>query len=318
MDVPSQMMLYSDPLFERHETGAHPECPQRLKSKRQRQNEESLIARCLPGTIRNATVEDIGRIHPAEHVQRVRDLAERGGGRIDSDTVVCPESYEVAVAAAGTACAAVDAVVASDVRRGLCLIRPPGHHATRDRAMGFCLFNNIAIAVEHARAAHGLKRILIVDWDVHHGNGTQDIFYEDGDVHFLSTHRSPFYPGGGSAEETGSGAGAGATWNVPFAFGVSRGEFLRVFRETLDLVAEKCQPELVLVSAGFDAHRSDPVGSLGLESEDFASLTEFVLGQATRYCDGKLVAVLEGGYHLEALAESAACHVRALLGESVP
>ena len=317
MAGPSQFMLFTDPLFERHETGAHPECPQRLQSIRQRLAEDGLMEQCLPGPIRPATDEEIERVHPPEHVQRIRVLAEQGGGRIDSDTVVSQDSYDVAVTAAGTACSAVDQVLAGHAERALCLIRPPGHHATRNSAMGFCLFNNIAIAAEHARAAHGLNHILIVDWDVHHGNGTQDIFYADGDVHFLSTHRSPFYPGSGRAEETGTGAGVGATWNVPFEYGVSREEFLRVFQQTLESAAERCQPELILVSAGFDAHRSDPVGSLGLESEDFTSLTEIVLDQAVQHCDGKTIAVLEGGYHLGALAESVDCHVRALLGKSL-
>ncbi|REJ80131.1 MAG: histone deacetylase [Planctomycetota bacterium] len=311
-------MLFTDPLFERHVTGAHPECPERLQSIRRRLNADGLIERCLPGPIRDATEEEIGRVHPPEHVALIRELAEQGGGRIDSDTVVSPESYEVAVSAAGTGCSAVDRVLSGEAKRALCLIRPPGHHATRNRAMGFCLFNNIAIAAEHARAAHGLKRVLIVDWDVHHGNGTQDIFYADGDVHFFSMHRSPFYPGTGAAEETGTGPGAGATWNVPMAFGATREDYFRTFQETLESAAESCKPELILVSAGFDAHRSDPVGSLGLESEDFATLTQIVLRVAAEFSGGRTVCLLEGGYHLVALADSVACHVRELLEEAQP
>ena len=181
------------------------------------------------------------------------------------------------------------------------------------RAMGFCLFNNIAVAAEHARAQHELERVLIVDWDVHHGNGTQDIFYEDGGVGFLSVHRSPFYPGTGAADETGAGDGLGSTLNVPLKFGISRTGYRDAFRQALQLMAERCRPELVLISAGFDAHTDDPIGSLGLESEDFATLTQDVLDVANTHSRGRVVSLLEGGYDLTALAESVEIHLAALL-----
>ncbi|MBL8849637.1 MAG: histone deacetylase [Planctomycetaceae bacterium] len=313
MADPVRLLLYSDPLFERHETGEHPECAERLRAIRRRLAASRLLAQTTAGTIRAATAEELGRVHPAPYQETVRAFARQGGGHLDPDTIVSPESADVAVTAAGTACAAVDEVMAGRADRALCLSRPPGHHALPSRAMGFCLFNNIAVAAAHARAAHELDRVLIVDWDVHHGNGTQDIFYEDGAVHFLSAHRYPFYPGTGAADETGSGPGLGAIHNVPLKFGISRVGFRDAFRKGLEYLAERSRPQLVLISAGFDAHANDPIGSLGLESEDFGRLTEDVLDVARAHCGGRVVSVLEGGYGLDELAESVECHLSALL-----
>ena len=307
--------LFTDPLFEEHDTGAHPECADRLSETRRRLSATGLIDHCLPGPIRPATPTELQRIHPERYIHSVEQFAARGGGRLDPDTVVCPASYNVALHAAGSACGAVDLVLLTDTRRALCLARPPGHHALVQRAMGFCLLNNVAIAAAHARAAHGLNRVLIVDWDVHHGNGTQDIFYSDGDVSFLSLHRFPFYPGTGAAHETGSGAGLGATLNIPLRFGISRPDYRAAFARSLEDIAERCRPELVLISAGFDAHALDPVGSLGLESEDFADLTRLVIDGARQFAQGRIVSLLEGGYHLQALPESVDAHLTTLLEE---
>ena len=315
-ETPSvRVALFSDPLFEQHETGAHPECADRLRSIRKRLAASPLKDRTTAGKIRRAKADELGRVHPAKYQELVRTFAEQGGGRLDPDTVVCPESERVAVAAAGTACAAVDDVLTDAADRALCLVRPPGHHALSSRAMGFCLFNNIAIAAEHARAQHGLQRVLIVDWDVHHGNGTQDIFYRDAGVYFFSAHRYPFYPGTGAADETGAGEGLGTTLNLPLKFGISRTGYRDAFRKALELIAGRCRPQLVLISAGFDAHTDDPIGSLGLESEDFAALTQDVLQVAKTRCDGRVVSLLEGGYNLDALAESVEFHLAALLEE---
>lgn len=312
MSTVAAVTLYTDALFEQHETGAHPECPDRLKSIRARLAVAGLAAQCRAGTIRPANPVELGRIHPAEYVAYIAHCAAGGGGRLDPDTVVSRRSWEVASAAAGTACAAVDDVLGGHTARALCLVRPPGHHALPEHAMGFCLFNNVAVAAAHARAVHGVGRVLIVDWDVHHGNGTQDIFYEDGDVYFFSAHRYPFYPGTGAADETGSGAGLGATRNLPLEFGVTRREYVAAFTAALADIAERCRPELVLISAGFDAHALDPIGSLGLESEDFDTLTRLVLDVAAQHARGRVVSLLEGGYHLTALAESVECHLGAL------
>jgi acetoin utilization deacetylase AcuC-like enzyme len=223
------------------------------------------------------------------------------------------------LAAAGACVSAVDAVLAGVDPTALCLVRPPGHHATPTESMGFCLFNNIALAAHHARSRHQLNRVLIVDWDVHHGNGTQDVFYSDGQVFFLSVHRygHGFYPGTGAAGDTGTGPGLGATVNVPLPYGTPRQKYLERFTSVLETVAGKARPELVLVSAGFDAHRIDPVGSLGLESEDFATLTRRVLDIAQVHCGGRVVCCLEGGYDLAALAESVQIHLETLLAFQV-
>lgn len=297
-------ILFGDPLFLEHETGDHPECPQRLRSIWEHLDQAGLSGRCTRGETRLATRAEVARLHGPKYIDHVQDFCERPRGRIEGDTPVSRRSFDVALMAAGTALAAVDAVIQGADQTALCLVRPPGHHALPDAAMGFCLFNNVAVAAEHALRAHQLHRVLIVDWDVHHGNGTQDMFYERDDVWFFSSHRSPFYPGTGAAAETGKGRGLGATFNLPLKFGVSRKEFLSRFETMLQDAATRCRPELILVSAGFDAHRGDPVGDLGLETEDFIGLTKLVQAAARQHCRGRLVSLLEGGYDVDALAAS--------------
>jgi acetoin utilization deacetylase AcuC-like enzyme len=308
-------LLYTDPLFLKHETGQHPETPNRLRSITARLDKSGLAKKCVPGSYQPLTEEAIAQIHSPKTVQAAKQLAAHGGGHLDADTVVCPDSFTVALAAAGACVAAVDAVIKGTATNALCLVRPPGHHATPAHSMGFCLFNNIALAAHHAKKAHGLNHVLIVDWDVHHGNGTQDIFYEDPQVMFFSIHRygMGFYPGTGAADETGRGKGFGYTLNAPIRFGTSRKDYHGEFARGLEKAADKIKPELVLLSAGFDAHARDPVGSLGLETEDFAPLTKQVLDVARAHAHGRLVSCLEGGYHLDALAESVECHLGTLL-----
>jgi acetoin utilization deacetylase AcuC-like enzyme len=307
-------LLYTDPLFLKHDTGRHPETALRLKAITAGLEKAGLIKKCTAGTYRPLTEEAVGRLHDPKLVTAIKQLAAHGGGRADPDTVVCPESYNVALAASGACVAAVDAVLKGDDRTALCLVRPPGHHATPTRAMGFCLFNNIALAAAHAKKQHGLTRVLIIDWDVHHGNGTQDIFYEDPEVMFYSIHRyGRFYPGTGAADETGKGRGEGFTLNVPVKFGTPRKDYHDLFTKALEKAADKIKPELVLVSAGFDAHANDPIGSLGLQTEDFTTLTKQVLEVAKTHAKGRLVSCLEGGYDLDALAESVQTHLEELL-----
>ncbi len=310
-------ILYRDPRFQKHLTGRHPESPARLAAIDRRLEQRGLVERCTWGDIRAATREEILRLHHSEHFDRVRLFAQNGGGRVEADTVVCPDSFDVATYAAGTALAAVDAVLNGQDTTALCLVRPPGHHALPRAPMGFCLFNNVALAAEHALRVHDLERVLIVDWDVHHGNGTQDVFYNREDVTFFSAHRFPFYPGSGDDDETGTGRGLGYTFNLPLAFGGSRREYLMRFEQMLRDAAAKCRPQLVLISAGFDAHRLDPIGSLGLETEDFQSLTEMLQGTATEYCSGRLVSLLEGGYDVESLADCVAIHLETLLESKI-
>ena len=307
-------LLYTDDIFLRHETGRHPECPARLVAVTSRLARAGLVARCKPGTIVPLTPEEVARTHASGVVAAARQLCEAGGGILEADTVCSPASYQVALAAAGAGASAVDAVLTGDDRTAFCLVRPPGHHATPTHSMGFCLFNNVALAARRA-LSRGLSRVLIVDWDVHHGNGTQDVFYDDPRVSFLSVHRfgHGFYPGTGDADETGTGDGLGATVNVPLRYGIRRAEYHAAFRSALERAADRCKPELVLVSAGFDADARDPVGSLDLETEDFVSLTRTVMAVADAHCAGRLVSCLEGGYDLDALAEGVQVHLETLL-----
>ena len=307
------MLLYAEERFTLHETGEHPERPARIERLLKLVEKPEIARRVTRSPLRTIEREELLRVHGARYLNRLDAFQAAGGGRIDPDTLVGIGSVAVAREAAGTALAAVDAVVAGPDKRALCLVRPPGHHALADRAMGFCLYNNIALAAAHARAHHKLERVLIVDWDVHHGNGTQDIFYEDGNVFFLSLHRYPFYPGSGDLDETGSGKGLGATRNVPLKFGIGRTDYQEAFANAIGKFAEKAKPELLLISAGFDAHRADPIGSLGLESEDFGPLTRLLVDVAKTHCQGRIVSLLEGGYDLDALTESVEVHINALL-----
>ena len=304
--------LFFDPQHAGHRTGVHPENAGRLEAVAAMLDRSPVADRFERMVPPEASVNDLRAVHSADYLRELREYAAEGGGRIEADTVVSPGSLPVAVRAAGAACTAVDFVLHAGENRAFCATRPPGHHARPASAMGFCLFGNVAVAAEYARRTYGIERVLIVDWDVHHGNGTQEMFYADAGVHFLSLHRSPFYPGTGDADETGTGDGLGATWNLPTSHGTPRRLILDRFAALLDDAAAKCEPELVLLSAGFDAHADDPVGDLGLHTEDFAELTTRVVDAAEAYCGGKLVSVLEGGYDPQRLAECVEVHLGAL------
>jgi acetoin utilization deacetylase AcuC-like enzyme len=307
-------LLYYDDVFLEHETGGHPENAGRLRAVTARLKAQQLDQRCTrPPAWQPATNAQLVRVHDADTIAATEAMAESGGGMLDPDTIVSPRSFEVARLAAGAACDAVRRVVSEADKNALCLVRPPGHHATDDRAMGFCLLNNVAVAARFAIEELGLERVMIVDWDVHHGNGTQDIFWEDPQVGFLSMHRFPFYPGSGTADETGGGAGQGTTVNLPIRFGTLRQDQIKGFRAEVEQLADKMKPQLILISAGFDSHVKDPIGSLKLESEDFCELSRVVLDVADAHAAGKVVSLLEGGYHPEALAESVECHLGELL-----
>lgn len=306
-------LLYTSPVFLEHDTGAHPERALRLATISRHLDAEGLAQKCSHPQWSPAAREQIGRLHPEPWYDVVRDFAAAGGGRIEADTVVSERSFDAATLAAGAVCDAVSRVLNGEDKTALCLVRPPGHHAVPKGAMGFCLFNNIAIGAKEAIAAHRLDRVLIVDWDVHHGNGTQDMFWTDEQVGFLSIHRWPFYPGTGDSDETGSGRGLGYTRNLPIEYGTPRDDYLAAFATELDAFASRIKPQLVLLSAGFDAHRQDPIGSLQLETEDFAELTQIVKQVAAQHAGGRLISVLEGGYHPDRLAESVGLHLAGLL-----
>jgi acetoin utilization deacetylase AcuC-like enzyme len=305
--------IFADPICREHLAGRdHPERPERFDAV-----VEALGARgwAIETAGREATEDELRLCHTREYLRTARQDVE-GGSRCLStgDTDIGPESWKVAVRAAGSALNAVDAVMEGRAQNAFCVVRPPGHHANATRGMGFCLLNNIAIAARYAQQRHGVKRALIVDWDVHHGNGTQDIFYGDGSVFFFSTHQWPLYPGTGRANETGSGAGAGTTMNCPFPAGSGRREILGAVRESLMPAMRSFQPELVLVSAGFDSRAGDLLGRFTLTDDDFADLTGAVMEIADESAGGRVVSMLEGGYSLSGLASAAAAHVGALYG----
>jgi acetoin utilization deacetylase AcuC-like enzyme len=305
--------LYDD-IYLKHETGAnHPERPERLTAIVQRleqKGELKNLARLRPAP---ASLEWITTVHTPEYVERVRKSCQSGTGYVDSpDAPASGSSYEVALHAVGGVQTAVDAVMEGRIRNAFCAIRPPGHHALKDKAMGFCLFNNVSIAAKYIQKKHRLGKVLIVDWDVHHGNGTQAIFYDDPSVFYFSVHQSPFYPGSGSAEEKGAGKGLGFTRNVPLAPGSGDADYRKAFVDGLEPAAAAFKPDFVLISAGFDAAQGDLLGGMKVKPEGYAELTRIVKGIADRCCHGRLVSVLEGGYDLESLATSVEAHVRAL------
>ena len=309
--------LVADPVCKDHLPGTgDPECPERYDA--------AFIGLCRAGLIdhlqkipcRLAIDEEILLCHTPDYLSLVKREITAGGLWLSTgDTAISPQSLEAARYAVGGVLNAVDAVCRRDVQNAFCLVRPPGHHASADTGMGFCIFNNIALAARHAQKQHKVERVLIVDWDVHHGNGTQDIFYDDGSVFYFSLHQSPLYPGTGDARDVGTGAGRGATLNVPLHEGAGRAEFMKAMTGALLPTMENFKPELVLISAGFDSRHGDPLGNLTLGDEDFADMTRLLMELADTFAGGRLVSVLEGGYNLAGLASAVSAHVMVLTGE---
>ncbi len=303
-------LLFSHESSARHDTGqGHPERPDRIRAVM-----EALAADRFDALDRReapeADLADLDRVHPAGYVERLlAAVPEDGLVRIDPDTVMSPESGEAALRASGAIIAAIDAVAAGAADNAFCAVRPPGHHAEPGRSMGFCLFNNIAVGALHARAAHGLEKIAVVDFDVHHGNGTQAVFESDPGLLFASTHEYPLYPGTGAASETG----VGNVFNVPLASGSGSAEFRAGVEGHILPALREFRPDLILVSAGFDGHARDPLASLRLVEDDYAWITRELCALAGELCGGRLVATLEGGYDLDALAASVSAHVGEML-----
>ncbi|MBM4134736.1 MAG: histone deacetylase [Nitrospira sp.] len=298
-----------------HDMGlGHPESPDRLRAILAKLEASGLLARVTRIEPIEASDEAISRVHQPAYLAQLKTLAPREGRTaLDPDTSMSPGSLRAAYLAAGGALAAADAIMAGRVDNAFCALRPPGHHAERDRAMGFCLFNNVAVAARHLQHRHGIGRVLIVDWDVHHGNGTQHTFYDDPSVLFFSTHQYPHYPGTGRATEQGDGKGEGLTVNVPMSSGEGDEEYREVFETILVPAADSFKPEFVMISAGFDAHREDPLAGMALTEEGYGVLSRIVLDIARRHCLGRVLSCLEGGYNLNALSASVERHVLALI-----
>jgi acetoin utilization deacetylase AcuC-like enzyme len=306
------------PLEREHTQRGHPENSERLRGTMELLEEQGLLARMTAVEATPVSMEQLQRVHAARYVESVRNMAERGGGHLDADTYVAPRSYEAALLSAGGMVNLVHAVLQGEVTCGFNLMRPPGHHAVSGRGMGFCIFNNVAIGALTAREEAGIERVLIVDFDVHHGNGTQDAFWRDPSVFFFSTHQYPYYPGSGDWREIGGGEGQGATCNVPLRAGVGDEGYERIFDELLWPLAERFAPELILVSAGFDAHWQDPLAGMRLSLGGYATLAQTLKAMADTLCAGRLVFTLEGGYHLQALAHAVCNTLSVLLGDLTP
>lgn len=308
--------LIHHPISAKHDTGlSHPECPARYETILSSLHSDQQLWRSLVEA--QPPPASRGRIlacHTPQHFKAIETAVRDGFAFLDGDTSVGIYSLDAALHAAGGGCHGVDMIMKGDVKNAFLCARPPGHHATNKQAMGFCLFNNVAIAARHAQTVYPqeIERVLIVDWDVHHGNGTQGIFYDDRDVFYLSLHQYPWYPGTGSSGETGTGRGRGATLNIPVKAKTARDHYRRMFEAAIEEIGIRFKPDLILISAGFDAHRDDPLGLLLLEEDDFAAMTKIVKEMANSMCGGRIVSCLEGGYNLAALSTSAHAHVKEL------
>jgi acetoin utilization deacetylase AcuC-like enzyme len=295
-----------DPEYLKHDPGQfHPERPQRLEVLLElARGLDTQKFQLLPP--RSASREEIASCHASDYIDLVQATSTVNRSALDGDTVTSRDSFGVGLLATGGLLRLSDAIAAGEARNGFALVRPPGHHALKDRAMGFCLFNTVAVGARHVLRHYGAERILIMDWDVHHGNGTQDAFYDDRRVLYLSTHQYPYYPGTGAADESGAGAGEGYTVNLPLPAGCGDPEYLRVFKDIVLPIAEKFAPDWILVSAGFDPHRRDPLGGMNVTESGFGAMAAMLVALAEKYAGGKIAFLLEGGYDLSALKNSVA------------
>jgi acetoin utilization deacetylase AcuC-like enzyme len=309
--------IVRDNRYLRHETGRfHPESPERLEAIYEMLDSSDMRGKFVDISPRHAAEDEIAVVHSQAYIERVAATSGKKRTFLDPDTETSPESFETAKLAVGGLLNAIDGVVDGQVRNAFALIRPPGHHAERGRAAGFCIFNNVAIGAAHAIRNHGMKKILIVDWDLHHGNGTQNTFYEDPHVLYFSTHQSPFYPGSGSLNEIGRGRGLAYTINVPLRRGPGDGEYLRIFREILEPVALEYRPDMILLSAGFDIYFNDPLGGMKVTPAGFRNLTRVLLNIADACSNGRFVATLEGGYNIQGLRDSVKAVLLEMRGET--
>ena len=307
--------LVHHPIYQKHDTGlGHPETPMRYEAVMSAlRDAPGFWGSLLEIEPEKASKGLIQAVHSAQHFKRVEGAFENGADRLDADTIISMASFDASLYAAGGAIAGVDAVMQGEAKNAFVAVRPPGHHATAEHAMGFCLFNNVAVAARYAQNNYKeIERVAIIDWDVHHGNGTQGIFYDDPSVYFFSMHQYPWYPGTGAKGETGFSRGLGATLNIPVKANTPATEQTRMFEGALEDISRKFRPDLILISAGFDAHLTDPLGQLRLEDKDFISMTRTVKQWADDACGGRIVSCLEGGYNLDTLGLTVKNHVAAL------
>ncbi len=308
--------FHIDDVYLRHRNPeGHPERVARMEALLELSRRVSDLGVAVLPARRCATLEELSRVHTTEYVDAITSTAGRSL-MLDPDTFTVAESFEVATYAAGAMLDLVDRVVAREFDNGFAAVRPPGHHAESEHAMGFCLFNNIAVAAAHAVHHHKMERVLIVDWDVHHGNGTQEIFWSDPRVLFISLHQFPFYPGTGRADEVGDGDGRGFNVNIPLPGGFGDGEWMAAFRRVVEPIAHQFDPQLVLVSAGFDAHVNDPLGGMRVTENGFAAMADSLLAIAREHASGRLIAGLEGGYDVDALSASVEMVLRRFAGDA--
>lgn len=306
-----------DPIYLEHDTGpGHPETSRRLTASMQYLQKQPWFAQLQPVSPLAADLKWIETTHSTAYIRHAQETCAAGEPYLDSmDVSVSRRSFAVALAAIGGALRLADRVVGGELQNGFALLRPPGHHAEKDMALGFCIFNNVAILARYLQQHHGLGKILILDWDVHHGNGTQHTFEDDPSVLYISTHQYPFYPGTGAASETGSGRGIGATLNCPMPAGAGDREYELAFLEKILPKIDEFKPELIIISAGFDAHREDPLANINLTTGFFAWMTKVILEKADRYAQGRIISLLEGGYNLQRLPECIGVHLQALSGQ---
>jgi acetoin utilization deacetylase AcuC-like enzyme len=313
MKKDKKVAYITDEIYLEHDTGAmHPESPQRLRA-----INEAIVPlknRLIFKAPIKVSENILSLVHSDEHIEMIRATSE-SGGNIDSDTICSIESYNAASMAVGAGVVAIDGIKAGEFERVFCAVRPPGHHATPTQAMGFCLFNNVALGAHYAIKKKGLSRVLIVDWDLHHGNGTQHAFYSDARVLYISTHQYPYYPGTGSLQEIGEGEGEGYTVNIPLSTGNGDEEYANLFRHIILPIGRAYKPELILVSAGFDIHKGDPLGGMNVTEEGFARLAYLLLELAKEVCEGRIVFTLEGGYNVEGEARAVVKILHTLQGE---
>jgi acetoin utilization deacetylase AcuC-like enzyme len=304
------------PIYLKHDTGQHVESANRLAAVIAHLGWSGLKEQLELIKPRAASVKELSLVHNRRYIAHIEDMAKNGGGWLDMDTVMSSDSYQVAAYAAGGSISATKAVLNKEIDYAFALVRPPGHHAICDGAMGFCLFNNVAIAARYALAEYELERLLIIDFDVHHGNGTQETFYEDPQVLYISIHQSPFYPGTGNIEEIGSGTAKGTTVNIPLPAGCGDAEYLAVFEQVIIPVVTRFSPRLILVSAGFDAHQAEGLAYMKVSTTGFSRIAAIIKGLADKFCNSNLILTLEGGYNTETLATSIIAIFRVLLTDT--